>query len=88
MTARVERGEQAPVPILAGFNEGEMRSLPFLIPPPPTSAAQYERAIRERYADLADEFLLAFARALPAHIGWSTRVPGPVNTNSRVSEYL
>lgn len=57
MVETFERGEQAPVPILAGFNEGEIRSLPFLIPPPPASAAQYERAIRERYADLADEYL-------------------------------
>lgn len=53
-----DRGEQAPVPILIGFNDGEIRSLRFLIPPaPPTEAAAYEAAIRERYGDLADEFL-------------------------------
>ncbi|WP_395646957.1 carboxylesterase/lipase family protein [Terricaulis sp.] len=57
MVETFERGEQARVPILAGFNDGEIRSLPFLIPPPPASAAQYERAIRERYADLSDAFL-------------------------------
>jgi para-nitrobenzyl esterase len=50
-------GEQAPVPLLAGFNTGEIRSLIFLAPPAPTSAAEYERIIRERYGDLADEFL-------------------------------
>jgi para-nitrobenzyl esterase len=50
-------GEQARVPILAGFNSGEIRSLRFLAPPAPESAAQYERTIRERYGDLANAFL-------------------------------
>jgi para-nitrobenzyl esterase len=52
-----DRGEQAPVPLLAGFNSGEIRSLTFLAPPAPSRTAEYERIIRERYADLADEFL-------------------------------
>ena len=52
-----DRGEQARVPLLAGFNSGEIRSLRFLAPPAPASAAEYERIIRERYGDLADEFL-------------------------------
>jgi para-nitrobenzyl esterase len=52
-----DRGEQAKVPILAGFNSGEIRSLRFLLPPPPADAATYEKQIRERYADLADAFL-------------------------------
>ncbi len=52
-----DRGEQARVPILAGFNSGEIRSLRFLAPPPPPDAAAYEGLIRARYADLADEFL-------------------------------
>jgi para-nitrobenzyl esterase len=52
-----DRGEQANVPILAGFNSGEIRSLRFLAPPVPTDAATYEAAIRKRYADLAEEFL-------------------------------
>jgi para-nitrobenzyl esterase len=53
-----DRGEQAQVPVLIGFNDGEIRSLRFLIPPsPPTGAAAYEAAIRERYGDLADTFL-------------------------------
>jgi para-nitrobenzyl esterase len=52
-----DRGEQAPVPVLAGFNSGEIRSLTFLTPPPPADAADYERIIRERYGDLADAFL-------------------------------
>lgn len=52
-----EKGEQARVPLLAGFNSGEIRSLRVLAPPPPASAAEYERSIRARYGDLADEFL-------------------------------
>jgi len=52
-----DRGEQARVPILAGFNSGEIRSLRFLLPPPPADAATYEKMIRDRYADLADRFL-------------------------------
>jgi para-nitrobenzyl esterase len=52
-----DRGEQAPVPIIAGFNSGEIRSLRFLAPPLPADAATYEASIRDRYADLADDFL-------------------------------
>ena len=52
-----DRGEQAHVPILAGFNSGEIRSLRFLAPPPPADAATYEAEIRKRYGDLADDFL-------------------------------
>ncbi len=52
-----DRGEQAPVPVLAGFNSGEIRSLRMLAPPPPATAAEYEKAIREKYRDRADAFL-------------------------------
>jgi para-nitrobenzyl esterase len=52
-----DRGEQAPVPLLAGFNSGEIRSLMVLAPKPPASAAEYESAIRDRYLDLANRFL-------------------------------
>ncbi len=52
-----DRGEQAPVPMIAGFNAGEIRSLRFLMPPAPADAAAYEAAIRARYGDLADIFL-------------------------------
>jgi para-nitrobenzyl esterase len=52
-----DRGEQAPVPLLAGFNIGEIRSLMFLVLPDPASTEDYERIIRERYGDLASEFL-------------------------------
>lgn len=55
-----DRGEQAPVPILAGFNSGEIRSLTILLPPVPGSAEAYETAIRERYGDLADAYLALY----------------------------
>jgi para-nitrobenzyl esterase len=52
-----DQGKQARVPLLAGFNSGEIRSLTPLAPPVPASAAAYESTIRDRYADLADAFL-------------------------------
>ena len=52
-----DRGEQAPVPLLAGFNSGEIRSLRILAARPPATAAEYEAAIRARYLDLSDRFL-------------------------------
>jgi len=52
-----DRGEQAKVPMLVGFNSGEIRSLRSLAPPLPPDAASYEQEIRARYADLADRFL-------------------------------
>ena len=58
-----DRGEQAPVPLLAGFNAGEIRSLRGLAPRPPASAAVYEATIRANYADLADPFLKLYPPA-------------------------
>ncbi len=52
-----DSGEQAHVPILAGFNAGEIRSLRILAPPVPASAEVYETSIRAHYLDLADAFL-------------------------------
>lgn len=52
-----DRGEQAPVPILAGFNSGEISALRFLAPPTPGDATTYEATIKRLYGDLADEFL-------------------------------
>jgi len=55
-----DRGDQAPVPILAGFNEGEIRSMRFLLPPAPADAGAYTNEIRARYGDLADAFLARY----------------------------
>jgi para-nitrobenzyl esterase len=52
-----DRGEQAPVPLIAGFNSGEIRGLPFLAPPVPPSREAYVEGIRARYGDLADDYL-------------------------------
>ncbi|AMO70619.1 carboxylesterase/lipase family protein [Sphingorhabdus sp. M41] len=52
-----DRNEQAPVPILAGFNAGEIRSLRFLLPKAPDNAAAYEAAIRTNYGEFADAYL-------------------------------
>lgn len=69
-----DRGEQAPVPILAGFNSGEIRSLRFLAPPVPALASTYEKAIRERYGDLADEYLRLYpSKDMESSILASTR---------------
>lgn len=55
-----DRGEQARVPLLVGFNQGEIRTLRVLAPAPPADAATYEAAIRDRYGDLADAFLALY----------------------------
>jgi para-nitrobenzyl esterase len=58
-----DRGEQAPVPLLAGFNSGEIRSLRFLAPPTPKTPADYETTIRARYGDLAGDYLRLYPAA-------------------------
>ncbi|MEW6389671.1 MAG: carboxylesterase family protein [Pseudomonadota bacterium] len=69
-----DRGEQARVPILVGFNSGEIRSLRFLAPPAPKTAAEYETGIRARYGDLADDFLKLYpASALEESVLATTR---------------
>jgi para-nitrobenzyl esterase len=67
-----DKGEQAHVPILAGFNAGEVRSLRILAPPPPANAADYEKIIRERYGDLADEFLKLYPSDNLQESVWAT----------------
>lgn len=57
MVDAFDQGKQAPVPILAGFNQGEIRSLRVLAPKPPATASEYEATIRAKYGDLADAFL-------------------------------
>jgi para-nitrobenzyl esterase len=67
-----DRGEQAKVPILAGFNSGEIRSLRALAPPVPADAATYEKEIRERYKDLADAFLKLYPASNLQESIWAT----------------
>jgi para-nitrobenzyl esterase len=58
-----DQGEQAHVPLLAGFNSGEIRSLLSLAPHPPANAAEYESVIRNQYLELAGEFLRLYPSA-------------------------
>ena len=54
------RGEQAKVPVLAGFNEGEIRSLLYLAPKAPDSHEAYEADVRRRFGEHASEFLAVY----------------------------
>jgi len=67
-----DRGEQAKVPLLAGFNSGEIRSLRALAPPVPADAATYEKEIRDRYKDLADAFLRLYPASNLQESIWAT----------------
>ena len=77
-----DRGEQARVAVLAGFNSGELRSQRIFMPKPPANAAAYEEAITARYGDLAPEFLRLYpasnidesmlASLRDAIYGWAT----------------
>ena len=63
MVTAFDQGKQSNVPILAGFNQGEIRSLTMLAPKAPATAADYEKEIRARYGDLADAFLKLYPAA-------------------------
>ncbi len=54
------RGEQAKVPVIAGFNEGEVRSFPFLVPAIPESRSAYEAEIHCRFGAHASDFLAVY----------------------------
>ncbi len=69
-----DRGEQARVPVLAGFNSGEISALRVLAPPIPTLASTYEKTIRQQYGDLADAYLRLYPSAnMEASIQAATR---------------
>lgn len=63
VTDTFDRGEQAAVPLLVGFNQGEIRSLRRLMPPAPADGAAYEKTIRASYGVDADRFLAAYPSA-------------------------
>lgn len=52
-----DAGEQAAVPLLAGFNSGEILSIRPLAPAAPADRAEYEKTIRANYGELADTYL-------------------------------
>jgi para-nitrobenzyl esterase len=76
-----DRGEQARVPMIVGFNAGEVRSLRFFLPALPKSATEYESEVRRIYGDLAERYLQlypaasveesALAAARDGFYGWS-----------------
>jgi para-nitrobenzyl esterase len=73
-----DRGEQNHVPMLVGFNAGELRSLRVLLPPTPATAAEYEKQVRERFKDLGDAYLKQYP---------SSNVPDSVLAASRDGLY-
>jgi len=93
-----DRGEQARVPLIAGFNAGEVRSLRFFLPPLPKNAADYESMVRHIYGDLADRYLQlypatnieesALASARDAFYGWSAQRLVRKQTQLGVPAYL
>ena len=93
-----DRGEQAAVPLIAGFNEGEIRSLRLFLPPLPASAAQYEDRVRSLYGDLAAAYLArypasdieesALAAARDAFYGWSAERLARAQTRLGLPAYL
>lgn len=54
------RGEQAKAAVLAGFNEGEIRSLMFLMPPAPKTSEAYVADVRKRFGAKADAYLAVY----------------------------
>jgi len=59
------RGEQARVPVLAGFNEGEIRSLLGLMPKAPDTQGAYVQDVRSRFGARSAAFLEIYPGAEP-----------------------
>jgi para-nitrobenzyl esterase len=93
-----DRGEQARVPMIAGFNGGEVRSLRFFLPPLPKTAADYESMVRHIFGDLSGKYLQlypasnieesALAAARDAFYGWSAQRLVRKQTQLGVPAYL
>ena len=98
MVEAFDAGRQAKVPLLVGFNQGEIRSLKMLAPKVPASPTDYERTIRERYGDLADAFLRlypsaamqdsVYATTRDALYGWTAQRMAVKQTATGASAYL
>lgn len=58
-----DRGEQAKVPLIVGFNQGEIRSMRRLMAKAPASPAAYETVIRAAYGTEADRYLRNYPAA-------------------------
>jgi para-nitrobenzyl esterase len=99
IVAAFDRGEQARVPMIVGFNGGEVRSLRFIfIPTLPESAADYESTVRHIYGDLADRYLQlypstnieesALTAARDGFYGWSAERLARKQTQLGMPAYL
>lgn len=95
----LDRGEQAPVPVMVGFNEGEIRSLRgYFLPPLPQNAADYRARVCSIYRDLAPSYLArypaddieesALAAARDAFYGWSAERLARAQVKSGQPAYL
>jgi para-nitrobenzyl esterase len=93
-----DRGEQAPIPVVAGFNAGEVRSLRFFLPALPSDAAEYQRLVRAIYGDLASRYMelypgtdiedSALAAARDGFYGWSAERLARDQSRLGLSAYL
>jgi para-nitrobenzyl esterase len=93
-----DAGEQARVPLMAGFNSGEVRSLPGLAPPVPPTATAYKAGIRAMYGDLADRYLALYpasdlegsvlAAARDRVYGWSAQRLAIKQAGLGIASYL
>ena len=93
-----DQGEQAAVPMIVGFNAGEIRSLRVFLPPLPGSASEYEARVRNIYRDLAERYLQlypgtdieesALAAARDAFYGWSAERLARAQTTLGLPAYL
>jgi para-nitrobenzyl esterase len=93
-----DAGEQARVPVIVGFNGGEVRSLRFFLPPLPKTETEYIAMVRKIYGDLADRYLAlypatnieesALQAARDAFYGWSAVRLARAQTQVGVSAFL
>ncbi len=93
-----DAGEQAKVPLIAGFNSGEVRTQRAFLPEAPPSAEAYEAAIRAGYGDLAPAFLAMYPASdiensmvgtlRDAIYGWATERMVRLQSAAGVPAYL
>lgn len=94
----LQQGRQAKVPVLTGYNEGELRSLRAIAPPVPPTPKAYAAMIREALGNRAEEFLRLYpADDLEASIvnasrdaiyGWSAATLAGCQTALDVNAWL
>lgn len=93
-----DRGDEAHVPLLAGFNSGEIQTLRAGLPTPPATHAAYVREIRKRYGELAPAFLKLYpgdnieasmlATVRDALFGWAAERMVRKEASAGVPSYL